>query len=64
MELRLALSEEEFAPASTVPRVPTLVVAGSKDPTAVEAPQLADWVQQMGLPPASKRFSAGTTSMC
>ncbi|WP_146341472.1 alpha/beta fold hydrolase [Nesterenkonia sp. NBAIMH1] len=50
VELRLALSEEEVAPADTVPSVPTLVVAGSKDPAADEAPQLADWVQQMGAP--------------
>lgn len=49
VELRLSLSEDRYAPAETVPEVPTLVVAGAKDPIAVGGRELAHLVESRGV---------------
>ncbi|GEM_PF-76154 len=48
VELRLSLARDHYAPEDAVPSVPTLVVAGEKDPIAAGAQQLADWVRGTG----------------
>lgn len=50
VEFRLSLARDRYAPAETVPAVPTLVVAGAKDPIADGAEQLAEWVRDAGAP--------------
>lgn len=50
VELRLSLSEDRHLPSCSVPSVPTLVVAGSRDEIAAGAGQLADWVRAAGAP--------------
>lgn len=48
VEFRLSLARDRYDPAETVPAVPTLVVAGAKDPIADGAEQLAEWVRGTG----------------
>lgn len=50
VELRLALLHDRYDPAATVPEVPTLVVAGTKDPIAAGAHRLAELVTETGAP--------------
>lgn len=50
VELRLSLAEDRYAPEESVPAVPTLVVAGEKDPISAGAQQLADLVTAAGAP--------------
>lgn len=48
VELRLALGADPAPPEKTVPAVPTLVVAGSRDEIAAGSEQLAQWVRDTG----------------
>lgn len=48
VELRLSLGADPTPAQETVPEVPTLVVAGSKDEIAAGSHQLAQWVRQKG----------------
>lgn len=48
VELRLALAQDAYDPEATVPAVPTLVVAGSRDTIAAGAQRLAQLVSAAG----------------
>lgn len=50
VELRLSLAADPYAPASGVPAVPTLVVAGTRDEIAADSAQLAELVRETGSP--------------
>lgn len=50
VELRLSLAADPYEPASGVPTVPTLVVAGTRDDIAADAAGLADLVRDAGSP--------------
>lgn len=50
VELRLTLAQDPYDPRAAVPRVPTLVVAGSKDRIAAGSADLAALVTAAGAP--------------
>lgn len=50
VELRLSLAAEAYDPATGVPAVPTLVVAGTRDEIAADSAELANLVEAAGQP--------------
>lgn len=48
VELRLSLAADAYEPAATVPTVPTLVVAGTRDEIAADSPELVSLVRRSG----------------